>query len=611
MTRTRIVKLFAQLFVPLIIAFTLACTCTSAYAQYTYTPGYGTSDITANCTGTTNCWNLATDTSTPVTGALGRDGTNLWVNANGTLKTWNVSTRAWSTPSTSDAYTREIAMVDAGTIYRLKSTDPSCGTGPTWRTQKYDWHSHAWVNLTAGTDCQMHLAAGTDGTLMALGYGNANGAPVYKWNGTSWTVFGSVQVLTLSVADNNDMCAVSKVSGPKVYTLNTGVLVAMSVQPPGTPYACTIGAAAGGTYTLIAVNTLGVPYLYNWTSSTWTQIAGLTVSTPAQVGIDSAPPTLVNRSKGTLWAIGSVSGTYHWNNLTRYMSMTDKGSWTGCPIQACPPTGVTHTTSVQVHLPNGLSGQQQFTTQAPTVNINLTSTDFSSTCDPFTSLPGAPDCTPTDNGDNFCNFSNSDLGAEPPYTGCFLEGFDGTGLWPFGSNVTVYFDSQIFPATTCHAGDIGAACHVYTGISSWANKTPHNTSYTYGGVVQLTGQCYFTGPDGDINYPCGGHFPLMMVYSSGQPGYSFAGHIVSSPNGAAGSVAIAPDIVDVTANEQQSTGGHEEGHHHGLANCDASGTLCLHLTDGQTIMWYAVDNNSAITPTPCDIAWAIFWEGYY
>jgi len=582
------------------------------WAQYTYTPGYGQVDITSNCTGTTSCWNATSPTTSPVTGAMGGDLYNDWVYSDGTLHNWAYDKHAWSVATESDSFTKEVAIVDSATIYRLKSSDSYCGTGPTFRTQKWDPQNNVWNNLTTGNDCQLHLAAGADDTLMALGYGNANGAPVGKWNGTSWTAFGSVQLLTISVADANNMFGMGKgTSGvAKIYTLVNGVFTALTNQPPGTAYSCTIGKSSSESgYTMIVTNTAGAGYLYNFSNGTYAQLDGLTISTPAQNGIVSAPPTIVNRSKGTVWAIRSGSGFYHWNNITRYVSMKNSGFWTGCPIQACPG-GVTHTTSVGLSLPNGLDGALKSSTQAPSVNINLTSTDESPFCDPFVNGPTGTPCTPVSSGDDFCNFSNVNLGNTPTYIGCYLDGTSNPGFWPFNQNVYVYFSNVLFSSTACLPDDYHTACLVFNGIETWSRKTLRNTTYTFGGVVSLTGQCHFQTHVGDVDYPCGGHFPMIVITGSAIPTESFAGDIVRTPNGYASYILVDPNIQNYSDSNKQWLGAHEEGHHHGLADCTSTNGQCMNLTATDTVMWDIGNDNPLNTPSACDIAWADFWEVY-
>lgn len=583
--------------------------CTSlAVAQYPHTLTPKSFDITSTCSAGTSCWNDAGAVIAPLSGSIGKDGYNLWVKSDGTLQHYNFTSKTMEAVTMADHNMKQVAVVDRNTIYRLAASDSLCGTGPTWRPQKWSWASQTWVPLMTTVDCQYAISAGTDGTLMAVGYnGNANGHVIYKWNGSSWAQFGTTNLLTLSVADSTHACGMSKISGTaKIYTQSGSNFAVMSVQPPGTLMGCTMGkGSTDADYTLVAWNNVSAAYIYDYATTTWKSMPGLLISSNSMA--------IVARSKGLVWAIGTDGKVHHWNVMAQGYTANISGIWSKCPQISCPPTGVTHAGTVQVTIPNGMSGPVVHSSVVPTGHLDISSSDYSPNCDNFAGQPTnacLTDITET----VICSQSGTNLAGNPD-VGCVMTGEDAGGMWDFGSTVTVYFDSIFFPATTCPPGLQNTTCNVWQGILNWDAQTDRIIHYRFGGVVNV-GTCTITTMDGNIYVPCNPTYPFMMV--TGMPdmgGYSGPIFKPSGGNGQFGYIFLGTDVLDGPMGEQKTSAAHEEGHHHGLANCDPLGqngtpTCNNTMTPADTVMWWQYDPSQPWSPTACDREWANFFESF-
>lgn len=385
----------------------LVATC---WGQNGYPTNYhrGVMDVTSYCTSGTNCFKQLVTEIAPLDGAIGSDGYMLWRKTDNSLHTYSTSTYSWSQPTFSDPYTKQIVVQNANTIYRLKNTDSYCGTGPTFRTQKLV--NGAWVNLTSGNDCQSFMAAGRDGTLMAIGYGNANGAPVYKFNFSTggWVGYGTTNMLFLSVASADAMCGLSKVSGSmKVYVNSdtTNDFVMMPTQPA-------TSNASGCAISNDATVSNGQPVLYVWSyadntlfsydfpTATWKQITLPNVGT-AHVGY-----VVTAGSAATFLTMGGGTGggyVHHFNVLAAYANGNTVGSQTGCHTHSdCPYHNLG---TLRTHFANGgLHGTQSQQSAYASDQINIPSWDVNPLCDEWYGDPQSGwgdlvDCTINVDGD--------------------------------------------------------------------------------------------------------------------------------------------------------------------------------------------------------------------
>ena len=391
---------------------------------------FGVIDGASYCTGTTNCWYaLGTTVLSPTRGgSVGGDGYMLWVKGDGSLWQFDSSNQGWNQVTMQYPNTHEIAISNQQTIYRTAASDPYCGSGPTYQVQQWNASSSSWGNVVGGNgSCLAHVAVGrADGTLMGVGYGNANGGPVYQFSNGAWAAFGTVQMLTLSVDEIGTMCGISRVSGTfKVYLQAKGDFYAMDVQPPTQPAGCTI-AASDGLTALYVWDFAGHVYSFDFTNSVWN-----TVVVP-NVGGAYVTAVLTNGKAQTYMTMSGGTGggeVYHWNVYPGYVQGTISGTFSTCPgLGSCG--GAVHTVKIQVQFPHGSGGALASQAGPPTNFLSATGYDFSFSCDPFTD-PNNPECTPTSPIDGgFCSIVGALGGGIPLPTNAHfsedVESYNGT-----------------------------------------------------------------------------------------------------------------------------------------------------------------------------------------
>lgn len=397
---------------------------------YTTTWQFGVIDGTSYCTNATNCWySLGNAVLSPTRGgSVGGDGYMLWVKGDGSLWTFDSTNQGWNQVTMQYPNTKEIAISNQQTIYRLAASDSYCGSGPTYQVQQWNATNSTWFNIVGGSgSCMLHIAVGRgDGTLIGIGYGNANGAPVYKFTNGAWALFGTVQLLTASVDEIGTMCGTSRISGTyKVYLQAKGDFYAMDVQPPNQPVGCSISSSDGLTV-LYAWDFGGHVYSYDFTNNVWN-----TVVVP-NVGGAYVTNVIGNGKTQTYMTMsGGVGGgqVYHWNVYPGYVQGNISGTFVTCPgLQSCG--SAIHTVKLQVQFPHGSAGQLAQQSGNPTDFLSATGYDFSFLCDPFTD-PNNPECTPTSPVDGgFCSIVGALGGGIPlPANAHFsedVESYNGT-----------------------------------------------------------------------------------------------------------------------------------------------------------------------------------------
>jgi hypothetical protein len=575
-----------------IVALLVCLFCSSlTWGQYIHTYSTAQKDLSSYAP-TNNLWNTIVASCLPSTLSVGNTGPYCISSNDSYVWKYDQITKAGIKQTAMGTASKIIAVSDVGNIWALQST-PYCTTQHNLGWGIFKWDGAVWTQPNSLACLSTLTVSGTDSTLSGtnislIPYKSTNGGSTWTQIDTtpSWTQFVS--------ADATHFCGVK---GGVLYTGST-TLTAFSPSP-GTIAGCAYGKGAlDANYTLVTWTSGGATKFYDWTAGAWKAMTGISSSFVAVHG------------KGMVFAETSTGSYAHANLLPYSVTAKTTGTFTLCPNTPCPG-GATHTDSIGINFPHGLSGQLATETAAPTTNMNISSTDFSPTCDPFTGDPSDPECNPVISGTDHCNTSNQTLDNPPPFGDtCVMDGLSDAGVWDVSSTVTVYFSSLFFPHTTCHAGDIGDACNVYAGISAWDGKTVRLVHYSYGGVVDV-GACQIYTMDGPVYVPCNATYPFEIVTGL-QGSFSLSG-VIFKPAGGNGKkfgyIFIATNTLDGTAAEQKSDGAHEEGHHHGLGNCNS--LTCPGMFPSQTVMWDLYDPSQPIAPTLCDTDWASFFELEY
>jgi hypothetical protein len=378
---------------------------------YSTTWQFGVIDGASYCTNTTNCWHAMGSAFSPVSGAIGFDGYMLWLKSDHSAYSFDSSTQAWSTVNLGDLYTQQLAIFSQSTMYRLKSSDVYCGSGPTFRTQT--WNGTAFVNLTSYNDCKYALAIGYDGTLMSLDWGNAAGGPVYVFRNGSWVRYGTQNLLTIGVSSQSLMCGITRQNGPtQLYTITKAGndFSLFSPQPSGTLQGCAFADDPnGGNPVMMVWNSQGAVYNFDPVNNVWDIVV-----TPAVGGAVVSDVIAVGSAQTFMTMTGTGGGTvYHYNRYPGYVAGTISGAFQTCPgLQQCPGNAV-HTVKLQVQFPHGVNGLLASQSGSPQTQLSATGYDFSFDCDPFTN-PGDPECTPTSPVDGgFCSIVGALGGGSP------------------------------------------------------------------------------------------------------------------------------------------------------------------------------------------------------
>lgn len=558
------------------------------WGQYIHTYTTAQKDLSSYAP-TNNLWNSIVASCKPASLSVGNPGVYCVSSNDNYVWKYDMATHAGIKQTAMGTASLKLAVMDAGNVFALQPTQICANNG--WGIFK--WNEVSWTQPNPNACLSTLSVSGTDGVLAGANAGNpwksTDGGATWTRvdTATGWTQYAS--------ADASHFCGIKN---SVLYTATTGAPSAFSPSP-GTIAGCAYSKGSlDANYTLVTWTSGGAVNFYDYPSGTWKAMAGISAAFVAV------------HSKGMLFAETSTGSYAHANLLPWSATAKTTGTFTLCPNTPCPG-GATHTDSIAVNFPHGLSGVLATETAAPTTNMNISSTDFSPTCDPFIGDPSDPECNPVISGTDHCNTSNQTLDNPPPFANkCVMDGLAEAGVWDVSTTVTVYFNSTFFPHTTCHAGDIGDACNVYAGISSWDGKTIRSVHYAYGGVVDV-GACQIGTMDGPIYVPCNANYPFEMVTGL-QGSFSLSGIIFKPAAGLGkkfGYMFMSTNSLDGTAAQQKSDGAHEEGHHHGLGNCNS--LQCPGMFPSQTVMWELYDPSQPTAPTLCDTDWASFFELEY
>ena len=307
-----------------------------------------------------------------------------------------------------------------------------------------------WTKLTAMGN-QMHSVIANNGITYALGPGGldwsicqtqgVNSYSLLVWTGTAWSGrHGCLNMLSItgggflvginvaldtwkstdggntwtqisghalgpnlnyvSVVSDTFMCGTT---ATQVFWMQrTGTIVAMPVQPASSGIAGCVVTNDGDS--IYAWGTWGVKR-FGFKTAVWVAVFGMT-----------SPHGMTTGRKGSTFALSNIGNVpYHLNVEAAFMSGTTSGTFpNGCPPPNGSCTNATHTGTLRVFFPHGLSGITGTSAVSPTTNMNAVSYDFSPTCDPLYGDPSDPECHVQATGSVLCSQSGHNFQPQGP-----------------------------------------------------------------------------------------------------------------------------------------------------------------------------------------------------
>jgi hypothetical protein len=563
-------------------------------AQYGTTYQKGLLDYRASMS-TVNTWH-ALPTKTLIAQVEARSGEVYDLDTSGCVWLYDYNAMTYTQQTTwgcgwSEITTETISTY--GLLVGLLKTDASCASG----TKRFYWSYYGGAPGNTGA-CATHWYGGSDGSELQINRDGGHSQFDSIDIGTGWT--------SGYVASPTNACAIKN---NQLYTVNAnGTFVLYSPQPPAAPLNCLVGGAASGlsgTTLLMTWTETGAVYFYD---AGWSTVSGM------------AANNLTGTGKATVLGLSSSGQPYHLNLVPGYTSGVTSGSYNHCPgLGNCPP-GITHNGTLQIG--NGSLGQQNV---SPTTNINVPSFYYTTSCDLLFGNPKDPACNPNVTGAVICGATGATLATPGSASVICVEPSGFRTAWHRLSNVHVYFDSQYFTVSGSCVPPYTNACDVFLGMSSWSQQTINLTSYTFGGVVPMDGGCGVVGAtmtDGTrevFAVPCTPVYPYIFVTKTPsdccQGGLAaVSGSIAGLGGGQQYSFTTIPGnkISGGSAQSLLLYGAHEEGHRHGLGDCNPALNSgidgCQNLDETQTVMWYKNVADGPTSPTACDIWWATTYE---
>jgi hypothetical protein len=370
--RWRTVTLLATLF--------LASLC---WGQYQTTYQTGVSDITSYLP-TVNAWKQIGPLTTFISISESSYGDIYGLDSSGCGWSYDRSTQQYTSQSwgcgwseiTTDFYSSSV-------IVGLLKADSGCPSG----TKRFYW----WYGTgqPQSTGCAAHWYGSTDNSALQL---ELNGGDSQFWNGPNGTYTDIGTGWTAgSIVNSNLACAIK---GGQVYLWQDNATFGlMSTQPASSGVSgCNITVENDSMF---AWGAFGVKR-FDFASGTWNVVSGISVS------------AITSAYKGTTLALDSTYGQpHHLNVYAGFIKGTTNGSYNFC-VNQCG-SGVLHTAQLTVKLPHGLSGILGMDKEAPTVNVNASSFDFSPVCDPFLGAPSDPECQAQATGSVICSQSGENF----------------------------------------------------------------------------------------------------------------------------------------------------------------------------------------------------------
>ena len=368
---------------------TLCCLmCASVcWGQYASTPTFGTTDATAYLS-TTNYYH-ALPTKSLISIAANKDGITYGLDYSGCMWTYTRKTAAYTSFPTQGCGWSEINVMTGTPNYPLMvgllKVDGTCPSG----TRRFYW----WFGDPASAPsnmqiCAAHWATGSEAAQVQIARtpaptGFTNGHSFF-WNGTSYLDIGTGWISGFAYNSNN-ACAVKPVQVGKgfenhLFTFSQGAFVEISPQPANA--VSTIGCALDADGFVLAWGSGWVAY--NADGNTWH-----TIYTPSAMH-----GFTMGTNRATILSLDASGNPYHLNVYPGYLSVHVSGSFAGCPDAQHPcQSGATHTATALAKFAQGsMAGAPGSDTEAPTVNMNANSFDFSNRCDVIFTFSGDNGC---------------------------------------------------------------------------------------------------------------------------------------------------------------------------------------------------------------------------
>ena len=405
------------------------------WGQYTTTYQTGVTDLTTYLP-STNVWKQLPNPGAcqPNGLSVGTNGDLLCMGTDGYPYQRILGAMTW-TKLTFMGNQMHSVIANNGIIYALGPGGSDWAICQTQGPNSYSvlvWTGSAWSGRSG---CLNQLSVAGDGVLVGVNvtqdtWKSTNGGASFTQ--ISGHAFGP-NLNYVSAANDARMCGTT---ATQVFWMQTnGSIVVIPAQPASSGIAgCAFTMEGDSIY---AWGTWGVKR-FDLLAATWITVFGMT-----------SPHGMTTGRKGSTFALSNIGNVpYHLNVYAGFISGTTSGTYAnGCPPPAsCTGTNATHTGTLRVFLPNGMSGTTGTSAVSPTTNMNAISMDFSPFCDPLFGDPTDPACHAQATGSVLCsvsghNFQPQGPPAPPPIPGAHWSEWVGS----YNGTYTVRSAGHIMP----------------------------------------------------------------------------------------------------------------------------------------------------------------------